>query len=121
MAQVIFFFLMEEKDTFPYLTESTSRLSDALAMQGAKVSVAMVSHKFSCNVPFSAPDGLIYNTTLILGLLPANERRRYFVTTSLIGWVQTENQPCNSPFMHIYTYILIYTINLTWPLRLQMS
>ena len=25
---------------------------------------------------------------LILGLLPANERRRYFVTTSLIGWVQ---------------------------------
>ena len=26
---------------------------------------------------------------LILGLHPANERRRYFVTTSLIGWVQT--------------------------------
>ena len=25
---------------------------------------------------------------LILGLRPANERRRYFVTTSLIGWVQ---------------------------------
>ena len=27
-------------------------------------------------------------TRLILGLHPANERRRYFVTTSLIGWVQ---------------------------------
>ena len=27
-------------------------------------------------------------TGLILGLRPANERRRYFVTTSLIGWVQ---------------------------------
>ena len=26
---------------------------------------------------------------LILGLCPANERRRYFVTTSLIGWAQT--------------------------------
>ena len=26
---------------------------------------------------------------LILGLLPVNERRRYFVTTSLIGWAQT--------------------------------
>ena len=26
---------------------------------------------------------------LILGLRPANGRRRYFVTTSLIGWVQT--------------------------------
>ena len=27
-------------------------------------------------------------TGLILGLHPANERRRYFVTTSLIGWAQ---------------------------------
>ena len=26
---------------------------------------------------------------LILGLRPANERRRYFVTMSLIGWAQT--------------------------------
>ena len=32
---------------------------------------------------------------LILGLRPtSNERRRYKVTTSLIGWVQTWNQPC---------------------------
>ena len=28
-------------------------------------------------------------TELILGLRPTNERRRYFVTTSLIGWVQS--------------------------------
>ena len=27
-------------------------------------------------------------TRLILGLRLANERRRYFVTTSLIGWAQ---------------------------------
>ena len=27
-------------------------------------------------------------TRLILGLRPANERRGYFVTTSLISWVQ---------------------------------
>ena len=26
---------------------------------------------------------------LILGLLPANERQRYFVSMSLIGWGQT--------------------------------
>ena len=32
--------------------------------------------------------GKYYITGLILGLRPANERRRYFVTTSLIGWVQ---------------------------------
>ena len=31
---------------------------------------------------------------LILGLRPANERRRYKVTPSLIGWAQTWNQPC---------------------------
>ena len=36
---------------------------------------------------------------LILGLRPANERQRYFVTTSLIGWVQTKNQSW------IYKYI----------------
>ena len=36
----------------------------------------------------------LYSTSgLILGLCPANERRRYFVTTSLIGWAQTLNQP----------------------------
>ena len=28
------------------------------------------------------------STGLILGLHPVNERRRYFVTTSLIGWAQ---------------------------------
>ena len=28
------------------------------------------------------------NSGRILGLRPANERRRYFVTTSLIGWMQ---------------------------------
>ena len=33
------------------------------------------------------------DTGLILGLRPANERRHYFVTTSLIGWAQTYNQP----------------------------
>ena len=31
----------------------------------------------------------IMHAGLILGLLPANERRCYFVTTSLIGWAQT--------------------------------
>ena len=30
----------------------------------------------------------VWYTGLILGLHPANGRRRYFVTTSLIGWVQ---------------------------------
>ena len=32
---------------------------------------------------------------MVLGLHPANERRRYEVTPSLISWAQTKNQPCN--------------------------
>ena len=35
-----------------------------------------------------------YASGVIPGLRPANERRRYFVTTSLIGWTQTQNHPC---------------------------
>ena len=31
----------------------------------------------------------VQDTKLILGLCPANERRRYKVTPSLIGWAQT--------------------------------
>ena len=35
------------------------------------------------------------NSGLTLGLRPANERRGYNITPSLIGWVQTWNQPWN--------------------------
>ena len=35
-------------------------------------------------------------TGLILGLHPADERRHYFVTTSLTVWAQAENQPCSN-------------------------
>ena len=34
------------------------------------------------------------HTGSIVGLRLANERRRYFVTTSLIGWLQAYNQSC---------------------------
>ena len=30
----------------------------------------------------------------IMCMPPANERRRYIVTSSLIGWAQTQNDPC---------------------------
>ena len=42
----------------------------------------------------------IYTITgMILGLHPANGRRRYKVTASLIGCAQTYNQPCDYKFM----------------------
>ena len=45
---------------------------------------------------------------LVLGLRPANERRRYFVTTSLIGWVQAKNRPCLYWFIR-WDYISYHT------------
>ena len=47
---------------------------------------------FDCSQKFIASDkgqSLTSMSMLILGLRPANERRRYFVTPSLIGWAQT--------------------------------
>ena len=43
-------------------------------------------HSLSLDTKASNSD---VSTGLILGLCPANERRRYFVTPSLIGWTQT--------------------------------
>ena len=36
------------------------------------------------------------NAGTSLGMSPANERRRYNVTTSLIGWVLTQTDPCTT-------------------------
>ena len=33
---------------------------------------------------------------VIMCMRPANERRRYIVTSSLIGWVHTQNDPCHT-------------------------
>ena len=41
----------------------------------------------SCGHP-ATTCGLVTTPGLILGLYPANDRRRYFVTTSLIDWAQ---------------------------------
>ena len=38
---------------------------------------------------------IAYSPGLILGFRPANESRRYLVTSSLIGWAQAWNQPCS--------------------------
>ena len=63
--------------------------------------------------PGTKPSGTIALAEIsgmILGLRPANERRCYFVTTFLIGWVQAENQPwiCTSYVTHRqYTMFMI--------------
>ena len=40
-------------------------------------------------IPFSIWQSMQYILGLILGFHPANERRHYKVTASLIGWAQT--------------------------------
>ena len=48
------------------------------------------------------------NPGLILGLRPANERRRYKVTPSLMGWAQTKNQPWKSECYHLLPTYSLY-------------
>ena len=50
------------------------------------------------------------STGLILGLRPVNERRRYKVTRSLIGWAQTYNQP----WLYVRKHVNM-NLHLTWP------
>ena len=45
--------------------------------------------KIILNLCVDYQSNIPYITRLILGLRPANERRRYKVTPSVIGWVQT--------------------------------
>ena len=46
-------------------------------------------------------------TGLILGMGSANERRRYIVTSSLIGWAHAQNDPKESLSVHVYIKELI--------------
>ena len=49
----------------------------------------------------------LYHTGQILGMCPANERRRYKATPFLIGWAQTENQPWLHPVWYYNSYITL--------------
>ena len=42
---------------------------------------------------------MIYNAGIILWMHPANKRWRYIVTSSLIGWAHTQNDPDTGIFI----------------------
>ena len=48
-----------------------------------------------------------HNSGLIVGLHPADKKRRYKVIASLIGSVQTYNQPCNYLFLLPRTLLIV--------------
>ena len=43
---------------------------------------------------------------IILGMCSANERRRYSVTSSLIGWAHTKNDPCRNDVITRYAWYI---------------
>ena len=65
----------------------------------------------------------MFISELISGFHPVNERWRYFVTMSLIGWVRAQNQPCDefrgisfdeniTTFRALHIYVLYGTSNI---------
>ena len=65
-----------------YLLYSVSNLSSNTQCTGCVKSLSIIAYCCSYHHYQHIIKGLI------LGLRPASERRRYFVTTSLVGWVQ---------------------------------
>ena len=44
-----------------------------------------------------------------LGMGSANERRRYIITSSLIGWAHIQNEPCSTSWLH-GSSVTVYTV-----------
>ena len=63
--------------------------ADDLVLPGSRTSADAVITKFNSSVRDRHLNCEKYNSRLIQGLRPANERRRYKVTPSLIGWAHT--------------------------------
>ena len=58
----------------------------------------------------------LYTTTtgIIFCMRPANERRRYNVTSSLIGWAHSQNDPCHNKTQHNENYMLVSHMKIFW-------
>ena len=53
---------------------------------------------------------------IILWMRPANERQRYIVMSSPIGWAHTQNDPCSPPFpvaKNIWITLVLDTKNIS--------
>ena len=67
------------------MNDSIHNLSSYEIIKSITLSIPIASNQIKV-------DWLSESTGLILGLHPANERWNYFVTTSLVGWSQAQNQ-----------------------------
>ena len=76
-----------------HILHDYSNASEVIMMIKDTIELYKIKTNHNQAWPMSTILGIIH-TGLIFGLHPANERWRYFVTTSLIGWMQVWNQPC---------------------------
>ena len=91
---------------------------------GIKVTHKLI-HNNAGGMPYTFNVILIISSSgIILWMHPANERWRYIVTSSLIGWVHTQNDPCipyikvhlnnnKSSHQHIYHWLLSSMTSIT--------
>ena len=78
----------------------------------------------TCLIPVSRNVGtwkcILTDSMIILCMRPANERRRYSVTSSRIGWAHTQNDHCRLIVWFIYQdrgYPKKATLTKLWPLN----
>ena len=69
-------------------------------------------------VPIDTLLSALASTGMILGLRPINERRYYFVTTSLVGWAQAYNQlwSCYMLLVKFHTFVKFSEHSCDWNL-----
>ena len=69
----------------------------------ASVATVMSTHPYlsSC----------LWVTGIILYMCPANERRWYNVTSSLIGWAHTQIDPCKCIYLCVWYWWLLLNLN----------
>ena len=89
---------IDRSSTFLLILYKMNRWNGS-SLRGCEVSIwRMILKANSYNSSLNIDTQMMNNIPgLILGLRPVNERRRYFVTTSLIGWAHAWNQPCIRP------------------------
>ena len=59
-----------------------------------KIIYAILDSHLITKLNTSSAASVYISTEIILGMDSANERWRYTVTSSLIGWTHTHNDPC---------------------------
>ena len=95
---LLLFLMKAERYTLTTLDIFTSKTIKKQTVQTPSIWVSCGKHggykSIVSLMPQSRNNYKTSTSGLILGLRPTNERRRYFVMTSLIGWAQASNQPC---------------------------